>query len=59
MNTDVCEQTFFGCQNMGKMTRKMNKGHFVFFRIYVQDLHNNITSGKRKNYETVDIWLLI
>ena len=36
------------------MTRKINRGHFLFFIIYVQHLHN--LREEEKLHETVGIW---
>ena len=38
--TQVCEQSFSWLSKYAEMTRKMNRGHFIFFVIYVQHLHN-------------------
>ena len=49
IDTEVCEQTFSWLSKYAKMTRKMNRGHFVFFIIYVQHLHNLREEEKLRN----------
>ena len=41
--------TLFLLSKYAKMTRKMNRGHFVFFMIYVQHLHNLREEEKLRN----------
>ena len=49
IDTEVCEQTFSWLSKYAKMTRRMNRGHFVFFIIYVQHLHNLREEEKLRN----------
>ncbi len=52
VDTEVCEQTFSWFSKYGKMTRKMNRYVYMFFIIYLCDLHNEreIEKLKRSNY---------
>ena len=55
IDIEVCEQTFSWLSKYAKTTRKINRGHFVFFIIMFSI---DITLEERKHYETaVDIWL--
>ena len=49
VDTEVCEQTFAWLSKYAKMTRKMNREHFVFFIMYLQHLHNLREEQKLKN----------
>ena len=40
VDTEVCEQTFSWLSRYGKMTRRMNRSTFLFFLLYMCDLHN-------------------
>ena len=57
IDTEVCEQTFSWLSKYAKMTRKMNRGHFVFFIIYVQHLHNLREEEKLRNSGYKKLWL--
>ena len=49
IGTEVCEHTFSWLSKYAKMKRKMNRGHSVFFIIYVQHLHNLREEKKLRN----------
>ncbi|CAH3139866.1 unnamed protein product [Porites evermanni] len=51
IDTEVCEQTFSWLSKYEKMTRKMNRGHCVFFMIYVQHLRNLTEEEKLRNMQ--------
>ena len=40
VNTKVCEQTFAWLSQYAKITRQMNRGHFLFYLLYLSELHN-------------------
>ena len=40
VDTEACEQIFSWLSRYGKMTRKMNRHTYMFFIIYLCDLHN-------------------
>ena len=39
VDTEICEQTFSWLSKYSKMTRYMNKSHYLFFVLYIRDLH--------------------
>ena len=40
IDTEVCEQTFSWLSRCACITRHMNKAHFLFYILYLCDLHN-------------------
>ena len=40
VDTEVCEQTFAWLSRYKKMMQKMNGHTFIFFLLYICDLHN-------------------
>ena len=40
VDTEVCEQTFSWLSRYARITKHMNKSHFLFFLLYVCELHN-------------------
>jgi len=40
VDTEACEQIFSWLSRYGKMTRKMKRHTYMFFIIYLCDLHN-------------------
>ena len=40
VDTEICEQTFSWLSRYARITRHMNKAHFLFLVMYVCDLHN-------------------
>jgi len=40
VDTEVCEQAFSWFSRYGKMTRKMNRHTYLFFILYLCELHN-------------------
>jgi hypothetical protein len=40
VDTEACEQTFSWLSQYGKMTRKMHRHTYMFFILYLCDLHN-------------------
>ena len=40
VDTQICEQTFSWLSRYSKMTRKMKQERFLFFVLYICDLHN-------------------
>ena len=40
VDTEICEQTFSWLSRYARITRHMNKPHFLFFLLYVCELHN-------------------
>lgn len=52
VDTEVCEQVFSWLSRYGKMTRRMNRHTFMFFLLYIIDLHNarELEKLKRSNF---------
>jgi len=46
VDTEVCEQTFSWLSNHKKMTQKMSRSTFMFFLLYVCELHNRRENDK-------------
>ena len=40
VDTEVCEQCFSWLSRYARITRRMNRTNFVFFMLYLCDLHN-------------------
>ena len=40
VNTEICEQTFSWLSHYARITKHMNQDHFMFFSLYLCDLHN-------------------
>lgn len=40
VDTQICEQTFAWLSRYTKMTQRMKQEHFLFFIVYLYDLHN-------------------
>jgi hypothetical protein len=40
VDTEVCEQTFSWLSRYARITRHMNKEHFLFYLLFICDLHN-------------------
>ena len=40
VDTEICEQTFSWLSRYARITKHMNKQHFLFYLIYICDLHN-------------------
>ena len=49
VNTEVCEQTFSWLSRYRHMARHMNRTSFMFFVLYICDLHNLQEEKKLKN----------
>ena len=49
VDTEVCEQTFSWLSRYAKITRRMNRAHFMFYLLYICDLHNCREESKLKN----------
>jgi len=49
VDTEVCEQTFSWLSRYSRMTRSMNRSHFMFFVLYVSDLHKQREEHKLRN----------
>jgi len=49
VDTEICEQTFSWLCKYSKITRKMNKAHFMFYLLYICNLHNQREELKLKN----------
>ena len=47
-DTEVCEQCLSWLSCYGKMTRRMKRSTFMFFLLYVCDLHNEREESKLK-----------
>ena len=41
VDTEVCEQTFAWLSRYAKISRRMNRVHFMFYVLYICDLHNH------------------
>ena len=52
VDTEACEQTFSWLSQYGKMTRKMHRHTYMFFILYLCDLHNKreLEKLQRANY---------
>ena len=40
VDTQICEQTFSWMSRYSRITRHMNREHFLFYLLYISDLHN-------------------
>ena len=49
VNTEVCEQTFSWLSRYRHMARHMNRTSYMFFVLYICDLHNIQEEKKLKN----------
>ena len=49
VDTEICEQTFSWLSRYSRMTRHMNKSHFLFYILYICDLHD-MQHNTKKNY---------
>ena len=48
VDSEVCEQVFSWLSRYKKMTSKMNRHNFMFFLLYICDLHNRREIDKLK-----------
>ena len=49
VDTEICEQVFSWLSKYSRMTKHMNRTTFIFFILYVCDLHNIREEGKLKH----------
>ena len=40
VDTQICEQTFTWMSRYTRITQHMNREHFLFYLMYISDLHN-------------------
>ena len=40
VDTQICEQTFSWMSRYSRITRHMNRQHFLFYLLYISDLHH-------------------
>ena len=40
VDTEICEQTFSWLSRYSRITRHMDRAHFLFYILYLSDLHN-------------------